>query len=209
MPATPRTSCVFSNVTFVGPIGQDPSFENTTEYINGGEMKPDNGSKLGQFQAAMQIRRNSNLSCFNSVALGFPVGLIVENDKGSDTQGDATKGALKISNVVFAGMTQLASDANKKFGEDLGVFSAAYFQTEGLNNRSYNDIADLKLTQPNSLAAGFDCSPAADSPLLSGASFTDAKVAEGFEKVSYIGAFSADDDWLEGWTEFDPQNAQY
>ncbi len=207
--ATPRTSCVFSNVTFVGPIGQDPSFENTTEYINGGEMKPDNGSKLGQFQAAMQIRRNSNLSCFNSVALGFPVGLIVENDKGSDTQGDATKGALKISNVVFAGMTQLASDANKKFGEDLGVFSAAYFQTEGLNNRSYNDIADLKLTQPNSLAAGFDCSPAADSPLLSGASFTDAKVAEGFEKVSYIGAFSADDDWLEGWTEFDPQNAQY
>lgn len=207
--ATPRTSCVFSNVTFVGPIGQAADFTNTSDYINGGNMKPDNGSKLGQFQAAMQIRRNSNLSCFNSVAMGFPVGLIVENDKGSDTQGDATDGKFKISNVVFAGMTQLASDANKKFGEDLGAFSAAYFQTAVLNNRIYDNLSDLKLTQPNSLEAGFDCRPAAGSPLLTGASFTDALVADGFEKVSYIGAFSSSDDWLDGWTEFDPQNAVY
>lgn len=207
--ATPRTSCVFSNVTFVGPIGQDASFSNTSDYINGGSMMPDNGSKLGQFQAAMQIRRNSNLSCFNSVAMGFPVGLIVENDKGSDTQGDATAGKFKIANVVFAAMTQLGSDANKKFSEDMGEFSAAYFQTAALNNRIYDNIADLKLTQPNSLASGFDCRPAAGSPLLTGASFTDALVSEGFEKVDYIGAFSADDDWTEGWTEFDPQNAQY
>ncbi len=207
--ATPRTSCVFSNVTFVGPIGQDASFSNTSDYINGGSMMPDNGSKLGQFQAAMQIRRNSNLSCFNSVAMGFPVGLIVENDKGSDTQGDATAGKFKIANVVFAAMTQLGSDANKKFSEDMGEFSAAYFQTAALNNRIYDNISDLKLTQPNSLASGFDCRPAAGSPLLTGASFTDALVSEGFEKVDYIGAFSADDDWTEGWTEFDPQNAQY
>ena len=207
--ATPRTSCVFSNVTFVGPIGQAADFTNTSDYINGGNMKPDNGSKLGQFQAAMQIRRNSNLSCFNSVAMGFPVGLIVENDKGSDTQGDATDGKFKISNVVFAGMTQLASDANKKFGEDLGTFSAAYFQTAALNNRIYDNLSDLKLTQPNSLEAGFACRPAAGSPLLTGASFTDALVADGFEKVSYIGAFSSSDDWLDGWTEFDPQNAVY
>ena len=207
--ATPRTSCVFSNVTFVGPIGQDASFTNTSDYINGGNLNPNNGSKLGQFQAAMQVRRNSNLSCFNSVALGFPVGLIVENDKGSDTQGDATTGKFKISNVVFAGMTQLASDANKKFGEDLGTFSAAYFQTEALNNRTYGNISDLKLTQPNSLSSGFDCRPASGSPLLTGASFTDALVSEGFEKVNYIGAFSSDEDWTEGWTEFDPQNAQY
>lgn len=207
--ATPRTSCVFSNVTFVGPIGQAADFTNTSDYINGGNMKPDNGSKLGQFQAAMQIRRNSNLSCFNSVSMGFPVGLIVENDKGSDTQGDATDGKFKISNVVFAGMTQLASDANKKFGEDLGTFSAAYFQTAALNNRIYDNLSDLKLTQPNSLEAGFDCRPAAGSPLLTGASFTDALVADGFEKVSYIGAFSSSDDWLDGWTEFDPQNAVY
>lgn len=38
----------------------------------------------------MQVRRYSNLSCFNSVAMGFPVGLVIENDKGSDTMPRAT-----------------------------------------------------------------------------------------------------------------------
>ena len=39
----------------------------------------------------MQVRRNSHLNCFNSVAMGFPVGLIVENDKGSQTQTAASE----------------------------------------------------------------------------------------------------------------------
>ena len=51
--------------------------------------------------------------------------------------------------------------------------------------------------------------PAAGSAMLSAASFTDALLSEGFEKVSYIGAFAAGDTWLDGWTEFDPQNAKY
>ncbi len=205
----PVTSCVFSNVTFIGPIGQDAAFANTTAYIDGGAYNPNNGSKLGQFQSAMQIRRNSNLSCFNSVAMGYPVGLIVENDKGSDTQGAAANGDLKVSHIVFAAMTQLASDANKKFGANLGAFSAAYFNTPALGNRSYDAIADLKLRQPNSLQNGFDPRPAAGSPLLGAAAFGDAKVASGFDKVTYVGAFSENDSWLTGWTEFDPQNARY
>ncbi len=205
----PVTSCVFSNVTFIGPISQDAAFANTTAYIDGGAYNPNNGSKLGQFQSAMQIRRNSNLSCFNSVAMGYPVGLIVENDKGSDTQGAAANGDLKVSHIVFAAMTQLASDANKKFGANLGAFSAAYFNTPALGNRSYDAIADLKLRQPNSLQNGFDPRPAAGSPLLGAAAFGDAKVASGFDKVTYVGAFSENDSWLTGWTEFDPQNARY
>ncbi len=205
----PVTSCVFSNVTFIGPIGQDDAFSNTTAYINGGEWNPNNGSRLGQFQSAMQIRRNSNLSCFNSVAMGYPVGLIVENDKGSDTQGAATNGDLKVSRIVFAAMTQLASDANKKFGDNLGEFSAAYFNTPALGNSYYDAIADLKLNQPNASQSGFDPRPKAGSPLLGAASFDDAKVASGFDRVNYIGAFSESDSWLTGWTEFDPQNVRY
>ena len=54
---SPFTECVFSNVTFVGPLGQDAAFANTTDYINGGTYNPNNGSQLGVFQAAMQIRR--------------------------------------------------------------------------------------------------------------------------------------------------------
>lgn len=214
------TACVFSNVTFVGPIGQAGDFTNTTDYINGGSYNPGNGSKLGQFQSAMQIRRNSNLSCFNSVAMGFPVGIIVENDKGSDTQGDATKGASKMSNIFFAGMTILGSDKNKSFKDGFTdnsgdpsatqeSFSAAYFKTPALNNRVLASIAELQLTQPNGMAANPDYSPVAGSPLLNTASFSDAKVSTGFTKVTYAGAFAQGDNWTTGWAEFDPQNAEY
>lgn len=215
----PFTSCVFSNVTFVGPIGQDPAFANTTQYIDGGALNPANGSKLGQFQAAMQIRRNSRLSCFNSVAMGYPVGLIVENDKGSDTQAAASDGNLKIANVFFAQMTVLGSDKNKNFQDaftdDSGEpdpsrasFSSTYFKSIA-SNRYFETIDALMLAQPNSLAAGADYRPLAGSPLFGAASFDDAMVASGFEKVNYIGAFAEGDDWLDGWTEFDPQNKTY
>lgn len=217
----PQTSCVFSNVTFVGPIGQDPAFSNTADYIDGGDYNPGNGSKLGQFQAAMQIRRYSNLSCFNSVAMGYPVGLVIENDKGSDTQGDALGGQFRISRVFFAGMGILGSDKNKDFQDRYTdnssdfdetkseSFSSTYFKTASLGNRVFGTIAELGLRQPNSLAAGADYSPVAGSPLLGAASFDDPKVASGFDKVTYVGAFAEGDNWMAGWTEFDPQHADY
>lgn len=66
----PRTKATFSNITFVGPKVLDDKFQNTTDYINAGAYNPNNGSALGKFQSAMQIRRSSNLNCINSVALG-------------------------------------------------------------------------------------------------------------------------------------------
>lgn len=38
---------------------------------------------------------------------------------------------------------------------------------------------------------------------------TDALLQTWFEPVPYVGAFSTNDNWLRGWTEFDPQNAEY
>ena len=58
-------------------------------------------------------------------------------------------------------------------------------------------------------AADVEMVPASDSPLLNAASFTDALVSTWFEKVSYIGALGSNDSWLDGWTEFRPQNANY
>jgi len=207
----PYTSCVFSNVTLVGPIGQASDFQNTSDYINGGNYNPHNGSKLGIFQSAMQVRRNSRLSCFNSVAFGFPVGLIIENDKGSTTQTWATEGLLKLKNLHFAEMTVLGSDANKSF-EDNNSFSAAFFKKEENNNHIYETIADLKLKQPNSILSNPNWGPSAGSPLLGAGSFTDPLLQSGFEKVDYIGAFKSDsdtDNWMKGWTNFDPQNTEY
>jgi len=214
---TPKTRSVFSNITLVGPMGQASDFANTTEYINAGNFRPDNTSKTGLFQAAMQIRRNSQLSCFNSVAMGFPVGLILDNQKGK-TQDLATNGDLKLKNNFFAQMGILGSDVNNSFADkfsnngkdmtDEQSFSHTFFPAQG--NQALENISDLKLKQPNSLSASPNWGPTAGSPLLNAASFTDELLQSGFEKVTYAGAFKDEnDDWMNGWTSFDPQNEDY
>lgn len=214
----PFTSPVFSNVTFVGPMGQDAAFVNDASYITAGAVNPNNGSKLGIFQAAMQVRRNSKLNCFNSVAMGYPVGIMLENDKGGQVQTWASNGDLSLKNNIFAGMGILGSDKNKSFVDQLSTdgstldetkqsFSASFFLAQG--NQNFETIADLKLKQPNSLAAGANYGPMAGSPLLNAASFDDARLS-GFDKVTYVGAFANENDnWMAGWTNFDPQNTVY
>lgn len=207
----PYTSCVFSNVTFVGPR-VDPAFVNTGEYITAGNMNPGNGSRLGQFQAAMQVRRNSHLSCFNSLAIGYPVGIIIENDKGAATQQAATDGILRLNHIFLADMGITGSDKNKSFADALSTngtdldtsresFSASWFRS-GRGNRIFDSAADLMLNS--------SYMPLGGSPLLGAASFDDDMLADGFERVSYIGAFSGPaDDWMSGWSNFDPQNTPY
>jgi hypothetical protein len=59
----------------------------------------------------------------------------------------------------------------------------------------------------NSIVNGLniDFMPSAGSPLASGASFSGFS---GFDAVSYVGAFGTDN-WLAGWTNFDPENTAY
>lgn len=215
---TPVTSPVFSNVTVIGPRGQAADFENTTSYINGGAYNPGNGSKLGQFQSALQIRRSSQLNCYNSLFVGFPVGVIIENDKGSQTQEAATAGKLALKNLVFSQMGILGSDQNKSFkdlytnkssiaeGETRESFSAGFFKTAAFGNIANATASDIALD------ASF--APQSGSILLGKSNlFTDAKVSDTFfTKVDYIGAFkssSATDNWTAGWANFDPQNTKY
>lgn len=211
---TPWTSCRFSNVTSIGPM-IDPNFKNDESYINGGNMNPNNGAQLGSFLSGMQIRRNAHHSIHNAVFIGWPVGLIVENDKGSTTQTWATKGDLKISNIVFAGNGIVGTDVNKKTtpiwsdgqAQDANrkPFSEEYFFSN-TSNRAFASIAELKLASPNAAAGGFDPRPLSGSPLLSGAGFDGLN---DMERVSYIGAFNAGDTWMQDWTNFDPQNTAY
>jgi hypothetical protein len=178
----------------VGPLGQAADFANNTDYINGYSFGEASGIRPGIFQAAMQIRRNSRLSCFNSVAIGYPMGLMLSNEKG-DTQGAAANGLLKLKNIYFAGMGRLGADADKKDPSAWsGDISGNYFNTAGLNNRSFDAIADLKLKQPNSKAANPNWGPSTGSPLLGSADFSDAFVSSGFDKVTYAGAFASDSD---------------
>lgn len=206
----PHTSAVFSNMTLVGPMATDASFVNDASYINGGSYYPNNGSSLGKFQAAMHIRRDTHLNCFNSVAIGWPVGIIIDNEKG-DTQGAATAGNLKLENIWLANVNAVGTDFNKIYVDGLynyetkqvdetkPSFSSTFFEAQS-GNKVYE-----------AATGWFDTTgyiPASGSPLLSAAAFTNS-LQNGFEPVSYIGAFAAGDTWLDGWTNFDPQNTDY
>ena len=217
--ADPYTTAVFSNVTFIGPKTVDKSFVNTTDYINGGAMNPKNGSALGRFQSAMQIRRSSRLNCINSIAIGFPIGLIIDGEKGN-TQSIASEGGITLQNVWFADMDIIGSDANKLYkdafvtgydsskkpicDESRESFSSSFFKSQKGNKVSTLD--EMLLTGSNLLKGlTVDFMPKAGSPLLSGASFGGFS---GFDNVAFIGAFGTEN-WLDSWTNFDPENTVY
>lgn len=215
----PYTTAVFSNVTFVGPMGRD-NFENTTDYINAGDYKPtnpQNNAGLGKFQAAMQIRRSSHLNCFNSIAIGYPIGLIIDGEKGNTVE-TAKAGNLKLQNIWFAGMGVIGTDANKLYDDVLAdgagnildatkeSYSHTFFMAQ-TGNRYFDNVSELNFKDGRNI--GVDYMPNAGSPVLTAASFSDALLSTGFDKVAYIGAFGTDDNWLDGWTNFDPNNTDY
>jgi len=212
---SPWTTAQFSNITFVGPK-YDSSFQNTTDYITGGDYNPNNGSALGRFQSGMHIRRNSRLNCYNSIVLDWPIGLILDNEKG-DTQGNATSGLLKLQNIWMANYDIVGSDYNKVYKDELydytskttdaskSSFTSGWF-TAQTGNKTYTSKSSLMLTDGLGIGGGAVYMPQSGSPLIGAASFSGLS---GFDTVNYIGAFKAGDDWTSGWTCFDPQNKVY
>ncbi len=200
---TPLTTASFKNVTFIGPkTAKNSDFKNSSDYITAGSVFPNNGSKLGKFQAAMQIRRGSKLSVENALAVGYPVGIIIDGEKGNTVR-YAKNGELKLKNVILAGMDVIGSDKNKEYGdflfdyatgtEDRGQvsFSHSFFLGEPTNKTMTEN--QLNLTDP--MGTGQNYCPATSLADNNG---------------GYIGAFrDASDNWLAGWTNFDPQNTAY
>jgi hypothetical protein len=205
----PFTSAVFANISSFGPV-TDPAI-----YVDRGSV---HGSpESGVFQAGIQLRRNTKLNVFNSVIAGWPIGLIIENDKGT-AQAWATDNSLRVNNVMLAGMQRNFQDKAKNAAKPVvdpalsESFVSTYFSnaTQREKNRTSHSIAELKVS------AAPIAIPAADSPLVAAdaASWTDGYVSGPFfTKTPYIGAFgpteTATNNWAGGWTNFDPQNTDY
>lgn len=200
---TPFTTATFKNITFIGPrTAKNSDFNNTSDYITAGSMFPDNGSKLGRFQAAIQIRRSSKLNVENTLAVGYPIGLIVDGEKGNTVK-YAKEGGFSLKNIIFAGMGVIGTDKNKEYEDFLYDYATG---TEDRTKQSYSHTfflsvptnktmteAALNLTDPEGTGQNY-------CPLV--------MVSDG--NGGYIGAFrDANDNWLDGWTNFDPQNTIY
>ncbi|MCH5689969.1 hypothetical protein LWM68_40530 [Niabella sp. W65] len=80
---TPLTGAIFSNVTVVGPLN---GTGNTVDPL---------------FQHGAQIRRNSSQSVINSVFVGYPIGVYIDDTKGTPTSGNYTSGKLLFQKQCY------------------------------------------------------------------------------------------------------------
>lgn len=181
---SPQTKAVFSNMTVIGPR------QNLTNI----------GSKL--FLAGAQIRRNSSESIFNSIIMGWPIGLLIDASKGYPTDNNIP-GSLSIQNTIIGGCTTpikyAASTATPTGATDASIID--WFNTTNFGNTILTNNSDVQLTGAYNYTNP-DFTPLAGSPALSGASFSHSSLLAGFTPVNYRGAAGAGDNWYKGWTKF-------
>lgn len=222
----PQTACVFSNFTLIGPTAVTTSGSSLSTVIN-----PSNASASANYVSAMHIRRNSAKSVFNSIELGWPAGLLIDN---ALTAANLAAGRSFIANNILGGnltgTVNGVSGSNRDvlylssagagsltpinaIGPDSTAFGSAvgpvtYLRTNG--NRRLAGTAAFGLTDPFILKV--NAVPAANSPALTGASFSNAKLGNAFfdKTPTFVGAVSADKNFTsEAWVNFDPQSAVY
>lgn len=191
--ATPKTSAIFSNITAIGPRAT----------LNNA------GNSL--YRAGAQIRRNSSISIFNSIIMGWPQGILIDASTGTPTDLNINDSTLRIRNTTLAGNT-----VNVKYSVSTSAATGAsdasilaWFTNSYFNNDILTNSADAKLIQPFNYTSP-DPTPFAGSngnqKILTGASFADPKLAGAFfTNVAFRGAIApagTDATWWKGWTTF-------
>jgi len=192
--ASPKTSAIFSNITSIGPRA-------TTANI---------GSSL--FRGAAHIRRNTAMSLYNSIILGWPRGVEIDASTGTSTALNIEDSSLRLRNITIAGCatnTRFSGTAGATITNDAAF--TTWFTNPYYNNDLLANTSDAKLIQPFNYQAP-DPTPFAgtngNQKILSGANFLDAKFASDafFDKtVTFRGAVAPAGDlasWWKGWTKW-------
>ena len=197
---SPQTKAVFSNLTLIGPRA----------------TLSNNGNSL--YLAAAHVRRNTGISIYNSVILGWPAGILVDARNGRAVENNILDSTIRFKNNTIAGCgpavaggtdasySFIASSANASLWNADSV--KARFSNTAFSNTVLANVTDAKLIAPFSYSAP-DFLPFGGSngyqPILTGASFTDPNLTSGFTVVKFRGACDAagvDAFWWKGWTRF-------
>ncbi|MEO8665686.1 MAG: T9SS C-terminal target domain-containing protein, partial [Ignavibacteria bacterium] len=182
----PRTRPVFSNMTVVGPYAQT-SWNLSTLWGRGAH-----------------IRRNSLISVYNSLIMGWRTGIRFD---GSGVGDASSADTIQIRNNILAGNLRLADSTGT------GSFAPQqWLQNSSYANSIFTDNTSVQLTSPFNIYPEVPLPadnvnywvPLGGSPALSGADFTNPNLS-GFESVSYRGAFGSGN-WTAGWAQFNPKN---
>lgn len=198
----PYTTGTFSNFTAVGPIRSGSSTSNAN------------------FQHSIDLRRRTAVSIANSVFIGFPRGIRM-NQASVVSQYQANRGVLLNNTIVtpgganayIAGSGTNASDITSIWtsgGNTMteGAISDASFTTLGLNPNIAYGQGMVATAYPANVT--FEVTTGS---LLSGADFSNPKFSETnrsgfFQNVTYRGAFG-NTNWTSGWAEFKPVDKAY
>lgn len=185
-PSTPQTSPVFANITLVGPKENSNSIGNSL------------------YRNAAQVRRNSSLSAINSVFMGWTTGLLVDAGTGRPTDLNITTNNTMWwrGNIIAGSSTPLKYTASTSAPTGwTNTDLANWYNTAAYNNSILSTNAMVGYSAPFNYNNP-DFTPAAGSPVLTGAyPYTDARL-NGLQGAGFRGAVGANDNWYKGWTRY-------
>src|SRR6186713_1079340 len=117
--ATPKTSAIFCNITSIGPRATLSNIGST------------------YFRGAAHIRRNTAMSLFNSIILGWPRGVEIDATTGTSTSLNIEDSSLRLRNITIAGCA-----TNTRFSGTAGatITNDAAFTSWFTNSYYNNDI---------------------------------------------------------------------
>jgi len=192
--ATPKTAPIFSNITVIGPRATLTNLGNTL------------------YRGAAHIRRNSAMSLFNSIILGWPRGIELDATTGSSVALNVEDSSLRLRNITLAGntvKTLFAGTPGATITNDAAF--TTWFTNSFYGNDLLTNVSDARLVQPFNYAAP-DPTPFAGSNgnirINTGGGFTDPKFNGDtfFDKtVTFRGGIAPAGpltSWWKGWTKF-------
>jgi hypothetical protein len=183
--ATPVTRPILSNFTLIGP------FDTTGTSTNGSKHAEGNGNRW---------RRAARFVFRNSIILGFRAGGV--ELLSNETINDYLAGTSEFKNNLVHSYTVPYKSGNQ------ALLTNAAFQAkaEAEGNITLANRDSAKLTAPFNLNTP-NFLPMAGSPALTGAVYGGV-LDNYFTSGTYRGAFGTEN-WLTGWTNFNPQTTVY
>ncbi|MEZ0542802.1 IPT/TIG domain-containing protein [Fibrella arboris] len=161
----------------------------------------------GYYQSGIYLRRNTGISLYNSLVYGYPEGIRIEGTlAGIGTSLTSTAGIIDLRGNVFANtLSPVVGGA-----AITDAVANTYLTTAARQNQivSSGDIGALMLNSANFSTSAPNFLPQTGSTLLGGAVTGGKLTGSFFTQTTYRGAFGADN-WIAGWTNFNPQNTDY
>lgn len=182
----PRTRPIFSNITVIGPMADTSATGWNPNFRRGGHL-----------------RRSTQTSIYNSIVMGFPVGLFID---GAGSANSALGDTLQIRNSIWAGLRAGNGIITNQASFDV----LGWYDTPAFGNRRYVQPSEVGLINPFNVNSPNPV-PGAGSVAATGASFSNPRlIGTFFTPTTYVGAFDPNGPrWDEGWANYDPQNSDY